>query len=73
LTKTVPEQEPEQEVTLVARAWVCPGCGLVHWYAQDLEILEGVTGTADDLAPKPGSSYERRMQVLRMLRRMRRM
>ena len=75
LTKTVPEQEPEQEVTVVARAWVCPGCGLAHWYAQeqDLEKLEGVAGTEEDLAPKPGASYERRMQVLRMLRRVRRM
>ena len=75
LVKTVLGQEPEQEVTVVARAWVCPGCGLVHWYAQeqDLEELEGVAGTEEDLAPKPGSSYERRMQVLRMLRRVRRM
>ena len=54
---------------------VCPGCGLAHWYAQeqDPEELEGVAGTEEDLAPKPGSSYERRMQVLRMLRRVRRM
>jgi hypothetical protein len=32
-----------------------------------------VAVTEDDLAPKPGSSYERRMQMLRMLRRVRRM
>jgi len=75
LTRIVPEQEPEQEVTLMAHAWVCPGCGLAHWYAQeqDPEELEGVAGTEEDLVPKPGSSYERRMQVLRMLRRVRRM
>ena len=75
LTKTVPEQEPEQEVTVMARAWICPGCGLAHWYGQeqDPEELDGVAGTEEDLAPKPGSSYERRMQVLRMLRRVRRM
>ena len=75
LTRIVPEQEPEQEVTVIARAWVCTGCGLAHWYAQeqDPEELAGVAGTEEDLAPKPGSSYERRMQVLRMLRRVRRM
>jgi len=75
LTRIVPEQEPEQEVTLMAHAWVCPGCGLAHWYAQeqDPEELEGEAGTEEDLVPKPGSSYERRVQVLRMLRRVRRM
>ena len=75
LTKTVPEQEPEQKVTVMVRAWVCPGCGLAHWYAQgsDLEDLGSVAGIKEDLAPKPGASYERRMQVLRMLRRVRRM
>lgn len=75
LRKTVPEQEPEQEVTVTTGAWICPGCGLVHWYAQeqDLEELEGIASVVEDLAPKPGTSYERRMQVLRMLRRVRRM
>jgi hypothetical protein len=75
LTKTVPEQELEQKVTVMVRAWVCPGCGLAHWYAPgpDLEDLGSSAGTEEDLAPKPGASYERRMQVLRMLRRVRRM
>jgi hypothetical protein len=69
------EQEPEQEVKVMARAWFCPGCGLAHWYAQeqDLEKLERVAVAEEELAPKPGSSYERRMQVLRMLKRVRRM
>ena len=69
------KQEQEQEVTVLARAWICPGCGLAHWYAQgpDLEQLENIASVAEELTPKPGASYERRMQVLRMLRRVRRM
>ena len=75
LTSTEFEQEPEQEVTVLARAWICPGCGLAHWYAQgpDLAQLESLARVAEELVPKPGTSYERRMQVLRMLRRVRRM
>ena len=75
LTKTAAEEEPDQKVTVRARAWICPGCGLAHWYAQgpDLEQLESFARIAEELAPKPGTSYERRMQVLRMLRRVRRM
>ena len=75
LTAIVSEQQPEQEFTVMARAWICPGCGLAHWFVQDpeLEELASVAGAAEDLAPKPGTSYERRMQVLRMLRRVRRM
>ena len=41
--------------------------------SSDLEDLGSVAGIKEDLAPKPGASYERRMQVLRMLRRVRRM
>ena len=75
LTTTAADEEPDQKVTVLARAWICPGCGLAHWYAQgpDLEQLESIAGVAEELAPKPGTSYERRMQVLRMLRRVRRM
>ena len=75
LTRTTAEGEPGQEVTVLAHAWICPGCGLAHWYTQgqDLEQLESITRVAEESAPKPGTSYERRMQVLRMLRRVRRM
>ena len=71
LTRTA----PEQEVAVLARAWTCPACGLVHWYVPepDLEQLQSIAEVAEELAPKPGTSYERRMQVLRMLRRVRRM
>ena len=75
LTTTAAGEEPDQDVTVRARAWICPGCGLAHWYAQgpDLERLARFARVAEELAPKPGASYERRMQVLRMLRRVRRM
>jgi hypothetical protein len=75
LVKATPAQRPEQEVAVTIQAWVCPGCGLAHWYVleQDLEQLEGVSRAGEGLAPKPGSSYERRMQVLHALRRVRRM
>jgi hypothetical protein len=75
LIKTVEEQEPEEDVTVTVGAWICPGCGLAHWYAQeqDLEKLETLAGSEEEIAAKPASSYERRMQVLHMLRRVRRM
>lgn len=69
----------DKEVKIVARSWICPGCGLVHWYARDedldslleaaLEIEEA--GKVGEL--EPGSSYERRSKMVRMLRRVRRM
>ena len=69
------QDEPEQDVTAEVCAWICPSCGLAHWYAQeqDLEQLASVAGPEEEVSPKPGTSYERRMQVLRMLRRVRRM
>lgn len=75
LARAAPAQRPEQEAAVTIQAWVCPGCGLAHWYVleQDLEQLEGVSRAGEGLAPKPGSSYERRMQVLHALRRVRRM
>jgi len=70
-----PEDELERDVTAVIGAWICPDCGLAQWYAQeqDLEQLAGIAEAIEELEPKPGASYERRMQVLRMLRRVRRM
>jgi hypothetical protein len=63
-----------ERVVVAAHPWICPGCGLVHWYAgeQDLNKLS-VAKSVDEAGPKPGSSYERRNQMLRMLRRVRRM
>lgn len=74
LTRPAPPAGPGPETRIAASSWICPGCGLLHWYApnEDLEkllaLLPGVDATAT-----PGASYERRSQVLRMLRRVRRM
>ena len=69
------QDEPEQDITAVIRAWLCPSCGLAHWYVPgpELEQLASVAGPEEEVELKPGTSYERRMQVLRMLRRVRRM
>jgi hypothetical protein len=58
-----------------AHAWICPGCGLVHWYVadEDLDLLLAVALSEETLAPTPGTSYERRTQMVQMLRRVRRM
>jgi hypothetical protein len=70
-------QEPagEEATEVEARAWMCPGCGLVYWYGEDedLDALRAIADAADEIQPKPDSSYERRTQMLRMLRRVRRM
>jgi hypothetical protein len=62
-------------LTVVARAWICPGCGLAHWYADDESLAEisAVVSSDEALSAQPDASYERRMQMLRMLRRVRRM
>jgi hypothetical protein len=76
LNQALPEEDPEQEALKVtARSWICPGCGLVHWYAedQDLDKLLDIVLPEHGEGPKPDSSYERRSQMLRMLRRVRRM
>jgi hypothetical protein len=75
LTQMPSAEEPEGEkVTVAARAWICPGCGLVHWYAEDEDLAKlPMVDLADETSPKPGTSYERRSQMLRMLRRVRRM
>lgn len=66
--------EPEA-LKIAARSWVCPGCGLLHWYADDgdLDRLLEQAASNDLRISSPGSSYQRRTQILRMLRRVRRM
>jgi hypothetical protein len=65
----------EEGLELLASSWVCVGCGLVHRFAEGegLEQLRGAAQAEDLGPPQPASSYERRAQVLRMLRRVRRM
>ena len=69
------EESEEEALELLAGSWVCVGCGLVHWYAEaeDLQQLRGAAAYEDLTPPRPATSYERRAQVLRMLRRVRRM
>jgi hypothetical protein len=71
-----PEQENDAEPARVsAHAWICPGCGLVHWYTgdEDLAKLLDADVAIEPLEATPGQGYERRSQMLRMLRRVRRM
>jgi uncharacterized protein with PIN domain len=76
VTKAVSVEESDQEkLTVTAHCWICPGCGLAQWYAgdEDLDRLLEMALAEQEFAAKPGSSYERRSQMLRMLRRVRRM
>jgi hypothetical protein len=76
LTKTVStEGSDQEELSVAARGWICPGCGLVQWYTEDedLDRLLEVALAEQEVAATPGTSYERRSQMLRMLQRVRRM
>ncbi len=70
-----PEERKEEKVTVAARAWICPGCGLVHWYAdgESLDKILDLVVSEEALNARPDISYERRTQVLQMLRHVRRM
>jgi len=62
------------QAQVVAHSWVCPQCGLVHWYADEQEPeAEETADTAEAVVPRPGSSYERRSEIVRMLQRVKRM
>jgi hypothetical protein len=75
LAQELSPEGPEGEKVMVAvQAWICPMCGLVHWYAtgEDLgkvPVVKAVEATGLNQA----TSYERRSQMMRMLRRVRRM
>lgn len=76
LTKALSEEESDGEtLTVVANSWICPGCGLLHWYAEDedLDRVLEVASAAGALDASPDAQYQRRAQMLRMLRRVRRM
>ncbi len=64
---------PAQHVS--AQGWVCPGCGLLSWYvaADKLDVLRADLPEDQYLVARPGLPYERRTQMLRLLRRVRRM
>jgi len=67
-----PAGEPDDEAQVVAYAWACPECGLVHWYAAEPEPDEQEDAPGE-VVGRPGPSYERRSEIARMLRRVRRM
>ena len=78
LTMVVPAESEEQqddEFKVAARSWICPGCGLVHWYAEEEHLgpLLDAAANSELLTGEPGQSYERRANMLRMLRRVRRL
>jgi len=67
---------PQQEsLAVAAYAWICPGCGLVHWYADEADVdrLRDEELEDESLGATPGEGYERRTQMQRMLRRVKRM
>lgn len=78
LTMDLPAESEDQEgdeLKVAVRSWICPGCGLVHWYAEEdhLGPLLNAAANAELLTGEPGQSYERRAHMLRMLRRVRRL
>ena len=66
--------EEQKPLKMTVRSWICPGCGVVHWYAgdQDLVKLQQVESDEGLEGIELGSGYERRAQVQRMLRKVRR-
>jgi hypothetical protein len=69
-----PDERNRDGGAVTARAWICPACGLTAWYVddQDLDKLADVEPALETSA-KPAASYARRYQMMRMLRRVRRM
>ncbi len=60
-----------EEYRTTARARICSQCGLVHWYAEG--DSSSTAEPESEQAPQPDASYQRRAQMLRMLRRVKRM
>ena len=71
LARPAPGEGAGAEVA--AHSWVCPECGLVHWYADAHEPEADAVQEAEERVPRAGSSYERRSEIVRMLRRVKRM
>jgi hypothetical protein len=75
LTQGTSPDEPERDdVAVAARAWICPACGLVYWYVEDQDLGKlPMAEPAREAGQKADTSYERRSEMMRMLRRLRRM
>jgi len=68
---TLPAGDEEYRAT--ARARICSRCGLVHWYAEKSNSPATAEADHEPAPPQPDASYQRRAQMLRMLRRVKRM
>ena len=52
LTKALSPEEPDSEkLTVEARSWICPGCGLVHWFAGQEDLAAILAIVSSDEAP----------------------
>ena len=73
LTQTLTETA-QGAISVTAEAWICPTCGLVHWYTGE-EARPSLADTLAEQAPaqRPELGYRRRAQMGHMLRRVRRM
>lgn len=73
LAEALPEV-PQGAMTVTAEAWICPVCGLVHWYASEIAHPSTAKALPEEVpVQKPESGYRRRAQMGHMLRRVRRM
>ncbi len=67
-------EAPQGAMTVTAEAWICPACGLVHWYADETAQPSTAEALPEEVpVQKPESGYRRRAQMGHMLRRVRRM
>lgn len=61
-------------ISVTAEAWICPACGLVHWYTGEGSRPSLADASGEEVpVRKPESDYRRRAQMGHMLRRVRRM
>lgn len=73
LTEALSEA-PQGAMTVTAEAWICPVCGLVHWYADETAHPSTAEASPAEVpVQKPESGYRRRAQMGHVLRRVRRM
>lgn len=73
LTEALPEAS-QGAMTVTVEAWICPACGLVHWYADETAQPSAAEALPEEVpVQKPESGYRRRAQMGHMLRRVRRM
>lgn len=66
-------EAPQGAMTVTAEAWICPACGLVHWYTDEAICPSPTHASAEQIpAQRLESGHRRRAQMGHMLRRVRR-